>query len=56
MVRRVKDVPNGCNRLNLLVKQEPFELLPDHLYALPNRMHVLVNVLQCQSKIIQHRE
>src|SRR5882762_7126952 len=54
MVRRVKDLPNGWNGLDLLVPQEPFELLPDHLHALSYRIRVLIDVLQRQPKIIQY--
>src|SRR5437879_11860518 len=54
MVRRVKDLPNGRNGLDLLVMQEPFKLLPDHLHALPYSIGVLVGVLQRQAKITQH--
>jgi hypothetical protein len=54
MVRRVKNLSNSRNRLDLLVTQEPFELLPDHLHTLPYRIGVLVGVLQRQPKITQH--
>src|SRR5712691_6470966 len=54
MVRRVKNLSNSRNRIDLLVTQESFELLPDHLHTLPYRIGVLVGVLQRQAKIIQH--
>jgi len=54
VVRRVKDLANRRNRLDLLVTQESFKLLPDHLHALPYSIGVLVGVLQRQVKIIQY--
>src|SRR5262245_2643636 len=55
MIRRVKELSHSRNGFNLLITQEPFKLLPDHLYTLPYRISVLVSVLQRQAKIIQNR-
>src|SRR2546426_4956904 len=54
MVRRVKDLANSRNRLDLLVTQESFKLLPDHLHTLPYGIGIMIGVLQRQAKIIQH--
>jgi hypothetical protein len=54
VVRRVKDLANSRNRFDLLVTQESFELLPDHLHTLSYRISVLGGVLQRQAKVIQH--